>query len=215
MLPAAEGWQPPVTAPKTATWVQLGYPPQGYRKDLPIVIAHWASDMSGEEQPGYEGWFRDNLGHGGRSSGFVEVPTGWVAWRPLWPRQDAEFAALRDVVAAARPYRGNGNINAALVALDALHPAAPAAPAPVEPPGKPQQDGMVNFGTLVVAEGAPLQIRQPTWPVSMPMAVWLNARGQYLLAAPGSPADMPAQAGWERRGVTVLSVALGSAEGTT
>ena len=84
-LPASEGWQPAATAPQTATWVQLGYPPQGYRHDPPIVIAHWASDMSGEEQPGYEGWFRDNLGHGGKSSGFVEVPTGWVAWRPLWP----------------------------------------------------------------------------------------------------------------------------------
>jgi len=98
MLPAAEGWQPAATAPQTATWVQLGYPPQGYRKDPPIVIAHWASDMSGEEQPGYEGWFRDNLGHGGKSSGFVEVPTGWVAWRPLWP----DVAALRKAIEAAR-----------------------------------------------------------------------------------------------------------------
>lgn len=94
-LPAADGWQMPALAPQTATWVQLGYPPQGSREP-PIVIAHWASDMSGEEQPGFEGWFRHNLGYGGKSYGFVEVPTGWVAWRPLWPADRAAEAAAHD-----------------------------------------------------------------------------------------------------------------------
>lgn len=108
MLPAAEGWQHKVTAPKTATWVQLGYIEQHARKPS-IVIAHWARDMSGEEQPPFEGWFRHNLGDGGRSYGFCEVPKGWVAWRPLWPAiaawnrraGDDEVEKLRDALRIA------------------------------------------------------------------------------------------------------------------
>jgi len=97
LLPAVEGWQPPATAPETATWVQLGYVEPHAHAPV-IIVAHWASDMSGEEQPPFEGWFRHNLGDGGRSYGFSEVPRGWLAWRPLWP----DVAALRKAIEAAR-----------------------------------------------------------------------------------------------------------------
>lgn len=92
LMPAAEGWQPAATAPQTATWVQLGYAEKNAR-EAAIVVAHWASDMSGEEQPPFEGWFRHNLGDRGHSYGFVEAPKGFLAWRPLWPSDRAREAA--------------------------------------------------------------------------------------------------------------------------
>lgn len=99
LLPAALGWQPAATAPETAEWVQLGYPPDRSREPT-IIVAHFAQDMSGEEQPPFKGWFRANLGDGGRVYGFSGVPPGWVAWRPLWPidRVTAEPAHQARVV---------------------------------------------------------------------------------------------------------------------
>lgn len=91
-LPAAEGWQPPATAPQNASWVQLAYVHPSSIKPV-MIIAHWAQDMSGEEQPPFRGWFRANLGDGGQVYGFIEVPQGWIAWRPLWPADRITEAA--------------------------------------------------------------------------------------------------------------------------
>lgn len=58
------------TAPKDCTWVLVELPDGSHTE------AHWASDLSGEEQPAFRGWFE----RGDR--GFVEVPDP-VRWRHL------------------------------------------------------------------------------------------------------------------------------------
>ena len=45
-------WKPISTAPKNASSIQVKMKDGTIHKD-----AHWASDMSGAEQPPYEGWF--------------------------------------------------------------------------------------------------------------------------------------------------------------
>jgi len=64
-----EDWRLMKSAPKTATWVQVRL------KDGSIIRAHYAEDLSGEEQPPFQGWFKD----GGNQ--FVEVYP--IAWRPI------------------------------------------------------------------------------------------------------------------------------------
>lgn len=65
-------WQPMATAPKNATWVEVLLP------DHTVVNAHWAEDMSGEEQPPFRGWFASSAS----LTSFREVPAP-IAWRPL------------------------------------------------------------------------------------------------------------------------------------
>jgi hypothetical protein len=78
-------WQPIETAPKTATEVLLLVPRRG--KGWPTmmrVVGHWASDTSGEEQPAFRGWFRDD------GYGFVELqdaPTHWARLEPQIPER--------------------------------------------------------------------------------------------------------------------------------
>lgn len=68
-------WQPIETAPKNATDVlvllhdSVGLP---Y-----VMVAHWAEDLSGSEQPPFRGWFY-NTGYG-----FSEVPKKPKRWHPL------------------------------------------------------------------------------------------------------------------------------------
>lgn len=50
-------WRPIRTAPKDATWIQVRM------EDGTIHRAHWASNLSGEEQPPFEGWFVDRKTH--------------------------------------------------------------------------------------------------------------------------------------------------------
>ncbi len=47
----ALGWSDMSCAPKDSTWIEVETTGGN------IVRAHWASDMSGEEQPPFEGWF--------------------------------------------------------------------------------------------------------------------------------------------------------------
>lgn len=63
-------------APKTAAWI-AGWFKVGFTiRPIPI---HWASDLSGGEQPPFQGWFRD----GGRA-GFVEADMdNFIGWEPL------------------------------------------------------------------------------------------------------------------------------------
>ena len=58
-------------APKDCSWVEVEL------AGGDICQAHWASDLSGEEQPPYRGWFRRNE----NGVGFAQVYP--LHWRPL------------------------------------------------------------------------------------------------------------------------------------
>lgn len=45
------GWEGMKTAPQNASWVKV------LMRDGTIHEAHFASDLSGEDQPPFEGWF--------------------------------------------------------------------------------------------------------------------------------------------------------------
>lgn len=62
-------WQPMKTAPRTSVWVMVRL------KDGREVEAHYGCDLSGEEQPAFEGWFER------RGTYFSGVDP--LAWRPL------------------------------------------------------------------------------------------------------------------------------------
>ncbi len=60
------------SAPKNSTWIEVKL------KDGTIHKAHWASDLSGEEQPPFQGWFVSRPG----CSGFYQIETPEF-WRSL------------------------------------------------------------------------------------------------------------------------------------
>lgn len=68
-------WRPMDSAPKDATWVLLRVPckRQGFPNKR-VVVGHWASDLSGSEQPSFQGWFFDD----GYSFRDLDAPTGWL-----------------------------------------------------------------------------------------------------------------------------------------
>ena len=68
----ADSWQPIKTVPHNASWVEVKM------RDGTVQRAHWASDLSGEEQPPFEGWFVD------RKTYMLGIPEP-VAWRPCPP----------------------------------------------------------------------------------------------------------------------------------
>jgi hypothetical protein len=72
------GWMPIATAPKNATEVLLIAPRSsgGWPRDRRIV-GHWASDLSGEEQPAYQGWFYDD------GFQFRLIEPGPTHWYPI------------------------------------------------------------------------------------------------------------------------------------
>lgn len=75
-LHAVPQWQPIETAPKNATDILLfGVPHWNERPRA--YVGHWASDLSGEEQPPFKGWFRQV------GAGFQEVPKPPTHWMPL------------------------------------------------------------------------------------------------------------------------------------
>lgn len=53
------------TAPRNATWI-MGY----YADDKSTKIIHWAQDLSGEDQPPFQGWFNERFAQ-------VDTPDGW------------------------------------------------------------------------------------------------------------------------------------------
>lgn len=67
----ANEWQPMKTAPRNATDVRLKL------KNGETVIGHWASDLSGEDQPPFEGWFEKKP----HLNCFTEVKP--FAWRSI------------------------------------------------------------------------------------------------------------------------------------
>jgi hypothetical protein len=66
-------WQPMSTAPRNATDIRVKL-----KSGMVYERAHWASDLSGEEQPPFEGWFVER----GDKSGFESIPEP-VAWMPV------------------------------------------------------------------------------------------------------------------------------------
>ena len=68
---ASLGWSEMSVAPKTTERIEVEL------KDGSIVEAHWASDLSGEEQPPFQGWFVE------RGDGFSQVfPIHWRKVKP-------------------------------------------------------------------------------------------------------------------------------------
>lgn len=71
---AERAWQFMTTAPLNATPIEVQLP------SGETMIAHWACDLSGEEQPPFEGWFTwvgsDRHGY------YTEIPTPDF-WRPI------------------------------------------------------------------------------------------------------------------------------------
>ncbi len=82
LRPARQGdlpdnpWRSMDRAPKDCTWVEV-------RVDTGTVstvyVAHWAQDLSGEEQPPFSGWFINHP-----SGGYAGIPNPFC-WRPLIP----------------------------------------------------------------------------------------------------------------------------------
>lgn len=73
-IPSEPVWLPIDTAPKNAKEVILRVPCKGW-PDHYAIIAHYAEDLSGSDQPPFKGWFR-NTGYG-----YAELsasPTGWM-----------------------------------------------------------------------------------------------------------------------------------------
>ena len=71
-------WQPMETAPRDCTWVELLVQSREDKSLQFIQRAHWASDLSGEDQPPFEGWFQEYPG----CSGYFEVVGIKLGWRP-------------------------------------------------------------------------------------------------------------------------------------
>lgn len=90
--------RPMDTAPKDATEILLSVEGAG---SPAWIVAHWAQDLSGEEQPPFRGWFRRN------AYGFREVGTTPLGWLPLpenrsWKLKEGERWCDRALAAEAR-----------------------------------------------------------------------------------------------------------------
>jgi hypothetical protein len=69
-------WSLMDSAPRNAQWIEI------LQADgVNTCVAHWASDLSGEEQPPFEGWFRDQGTANGKQ--FAQIVPDPIAWRPL------------------------------------------------------------------------------------------------------------------------------------
>lgn len=80
----ADQWQPMSTAPKNCTHVQVRMRDGTIHDD-----AHWASDLSGEEQPPFEGWFRPVKRSDGRVSYYAGISEP-CQWRPMPPNEKGQ-----------------------------------------------------------------------------------------------------------------------------
>jgi len=75
-LPHAEAWRPISSAPQT-------------QEDVRVLnangehVAHYACDLSGEDQPPFRGWFTEVRDASGNLTRFQEVSPKPTHWRPL------------------------------------------------------------------------------------------------------------------------------------
>lgn len=74
----SEEWQPMTSAPKNATEIRVRMADGSV-----IERAHWASDMSGEEQPPFRGWFKPIFRSDGSVSFYADIgePAAWMPVR--------------------------------------------------------------------------------------------------------------------------------------
>lgn len=102
-----DGWRPIATAPKNATELLL-LVPRGASHGWPTtmrMVGHWASDLSGSEQPSFQGWFRDT------GFGFAEInppPTHWAPLNPELPER-APFRSTPFPAASVPVGRGSSH----------------------------------------------------------------------------------------------------------
>lgn len=71
-----DNWQPMSSAPKNAKEIEVKM------RDGQVLTAHWAQDLSGEDQPPFIGWFTAAKDSRGKTSRFREIETP-IAWRPV------------------------------------------------------------------------------------------------------------------------------------
>lgn len=66
-------WQTIESAPQNATWVEVKL------ADGSMCRAHWACDLSGEEQPPFRGWFEEIKDSTGKHLCYRQIdnPTHW------------------------------------------------------------------------------------------------------------------------------------------
>jgi hypothetical protein len=69
---ALEGWRSIETAPHDCTVVEVKM------ANGAQLAAHWACNLSGEDQPPFHGWFTDS----GKGSGYIGIDNP-VAWRAV------------------------------------------------------------------------------------------------------------------------------------
>jgi len=71
-----EAWHPISTAPQT-------------QEDVRVLnadgehVAHYASDLSGEDQPPFKGWFSEVRDDSGKVTRFQEIVPKPTHWKPL------------------------------------------------------------------------------------------------------------------------------------
>lgn len=95
----AERWLPMTSAPKNCTHVRVLMKEGTVHED-----AHWASDLSGEDQPPFEGWFIPVKDSQGKTAYYCGIPKP-KAWMPsneklthgaLAPLRAANGSVLRE-----------------------------------------------------------------------------------------------------------------------
>jgi hypothetical protein len=75
-LVLAKPWRLMDSAPKDCTIVML------LLDDDTEVEAHWACDLSGEDQPPFRGWFRDERAPYEEYSRYRQIEKKIIGWRP-------------------------------------------------------------------------------------------------------------------------------------
>lgn len=72
-------WQPMQIAPKDCRWITV-LTSEGDEERV-----HWAEDLSGSDQPPYQGWFKE---HPSPKCGFIQVRGPFQGWKPCAQEQD-------------------------------------------------------------------------------------------------------------------------------
>lgn len=74
-VPPGDEWKPILLAPRNATHLRVMMWDGTIHED-----AHWACDLSGEEQPPFQGWFVPVKDHAGKVTAYsgIKVPKWWA-----------------------------------------------------------------------------------------------------------------------------------------
>ena len=82
--PPANDWRPIDSAPKDASEIEVRLP------DGSVLVAHWAEDTSGEEQPSFRAWFQAFRDSQGQVCYYGQLPDTPTGWRPLATKAESE-----------------------------------------------------------------------------------------------------------------------------